>query len=311
MRTLFEFLNEYINEWKEDLGSQVVIIMGTPGCGKTYWMQHTGNKFFKTQGLKLNPKELDVDHTLKFFQIIDFPNFCHRLINYHSTTIFNKETGNSVHNKDAAWKTFIKNELNRYTELNKQNGGLDTNIPKLDLIDWDFVSPWLTRYFNAQDNQKDKVFHEFERAMYNEYFNKVFASDFSVRDEAKLEYNKELQNKLNSGSDVFIAISGAKFKHIKEISTICQQNGITCRIVYLNGSIEKAIGQDAKRDRSGGKDFVIEYAKNIEKVWNKLIDPSAEEYYKNNGIYNIYEFIDSAADDVESYPVWKLKQIYK
>ena len=49
-------LIEYINEWKEDLSAQVIMIMGTPGCGKTWWMQHNGIRFFKTQGIKLNPK---------------------------------------------------------------------------------------------------------------------------------------------------------------------------------------------------------------------------------------------------------------
>ena len=86
MKTLVEF----INEWKEDLGNQVIMIMGTPGCGKTYWMQHNGIKFFKKQGIKLNPKELDIDHTLKIFQIIDFPKFCDRLIKYPSSSVINK-----------------------------------------------------------------------------------------------------------------------------------------------------------------------------------------------------------------------------
>ena len=51
-------LKEFINEWRDDLGNQVIMIMGTPGCGKTYWMQHNGIRFFKSQGITLNPKEL-------------------------------------------------------------------------------------------------------------------------------------------------------------------------------------------------------------------------------------------------------------
>lgn len=304
-------LLEFINEWKEDMGSQVIMIMGTPGCGKTYWMQHNGIKFFKTQGITLNPKELDIDHTLKFFQIVDFPNFCHRVINYKNTTIFNKGNFKDAHNKNKAWTWFIENEKKRYTELNQSNGGLETNIPKVELIEYDFVAPWLSRYDNAKEDNKEKVFNEFVKIMYAEYFNKVFASDFSVRDEAKSEYKGNLVNKINSKSDVFVAISGAKFKTIKEIADLCLNNHLTCRIVYLHGSVEKAIGQDAKRERSGGKDFVVDYANKIDKVWSKLIDKSADEYYKNNGIYNIYEFVDEKEDDILSYPVWKLKQIYK
>ena len=304
-------LVEYINEWKEDLTSQVIMIMGTPGCGKTYWMQHNGIRFFKSQGIKLNPKELDIDHTLKYFQIIDFPNFCSRLINYKSTTIFNKGNFKDAHNKDKAWEMFIDNEKKRYTELNEKNKGLATNIPKVELVKYDFIAPWLTRYDNAKEDQKDKVFKEFVSVMYDEYFNKVFASDFSVRNQAKAEYNADMIKKIASKSDVFIAISGAKFSHIKEIAELCKLNKLTCRVVYLHGSLEKAIGQDAKRERSGGKDFVVDYANKIDGVWEKLIDPSSEEYYKKHNIYNVYELVDEKANDIESYPVWKLEKVYK
>lgn len=305
MKTLVEF----INEWKEDLGNQVIMIMGTPGCGKTYWMQHNGIQFFKKQGIILNPKELDIDHTLKIFQIIDFPKFCDRVIKYKSTSVMNKK--GSVHNNKNAWKTFIDNEKERYTKLNKANKGLDTNIPDLDKLDYEFIAPWLTRYENASNENKSKVFDEFTKVMFKEYFNKVFASDFSVRDEAKEQYNKDFIEKLGNKNDAFVAISGAKFKTIKEIADICKENNTTCRIVYLNGSVEKAVGQDARRERSGGADFVIDYAEKINKVWDKLIDPSSDEYYKNNNIYTIYEFEDTNADDIMAYPAWSLKKIYK
>lgn len=302
-------LTEYINEWKEDLGNQVIMIMGTPGCGKTYWMQHNGIRFFKKQGITLNPKELDIDHTLKLFQIIDFPKFCDRVIKYKSMSIMNKN--GSVHNNKNAWKTFIDNEKERYTKLNKANYGLDTNIPDLDKLDYKFIAPWLTRYENASNENKSKVFDEFSKVMFKEYFNKVFASDFSVRGEAKEQYNRDLIEKLGNKNDAFVAISGASFKTIKEIADICKQNNTTCRIVYLNGSVEKAVGQDARRERSGGANFVIDYAEKINKVWDKLIDSSADEYYKNNGIYTIYEFEDTNAYDILAYPVWSLKKIYK
>lgn len=302
-------LAEYINEWKEDLGNQVIMIMGTPGCGKTYWMQHNGIRFFKKQGITLNPKELDIDHTLKLFQIIDFPKFCDRVIKYKSMSIMNKN--GSVHNNKNAWKTFIDNEKERYTKLNKANYGLDTNIPDLDKLDYKFIAPWLTRYENASNENKSKVFDEFSKVMFKEYFNKVFASDFSVRGEAQEQYNRDLIEKLGNKNDAFVAISGASFKTIKEIADICKQNNTTCRIVYLNGSVEKAVGQDARRERSGGANFVIDYAEKINKVWDKLIDSSTDEYYKNNSIYTIYEFEDTNAYDILAYPVWSLKKIYK
>ena len=306
MKSLIEFLNEH----KEDLGSQVIMIMGTPGCGKTYWMQHNGIRFFKSQGITLNPKELDIDHTLKYFQIIDFPRFCSRVLNFKNASIINKR-GLDVHNRKSAWEAFITNEQDRYESLNTTNKGLATNVPRLEQIDYNFVAPWISRYENAAIPNKKKIFDEFVSVMFKEYFNKVFASDFSVRSEAKVQYNKELIDKINSNSDVFVAISGAKFDTIKEISELCKDLGITCRIVYLNGSVEKAVGQDARRERSGGAAFVMDYATKIENVWNVLIDPAAPEYYKKIGIYSIYEFKDKYADDVLSYPTWELDRIYK
>ena len=302
-------LLEYILEWKEDLGNQVIMIMGTPGCGKTYFMDHNGIKFLKSQGIKINPKQLDIDHTLKYFQIIDFPKFCKRVINYKSTTISNSK--GSIHNNKSAWNTFIENEQKRYTELNRSNNGLETNIPKLNQLDYEFIAPWLSRYENASEDNQEKVFNEFVHAMFIEYFNKIFASDFSVRGEAKEEYNKKLIQKIDNTTDVFAAISGAKIDVIRDISNICKERGITCRIIFLNGTVEKAIAQDAKRERSGGKDFVIDYADKIEGVWSQLIDSSSENYFKKLGIYNMYEMFDLNEDDINAYPAWKLKKIYK
>lgn len=303
-------LIEYINEWKEDLNNQVIMIMGTPGCGKTYWMDHNGIKFFKSQGIKINPRELDIDHTLKYFQLLDFPKFCYRVINFKESTLSDFDD-KQPHNTKNIWNLFVKKEIERYTELNAANKGLETNIPKIEEIEYNFVAPWLTRYENAKQDKKRDVLNEFTNVMYKEYFNKVFASDFSVRGEAKAEYNINLRKKLDNGTDAFLAISGAKMKHIVEIADICKEKGMTCRIVFLNGSLEKAIGQDAKRERSGGKNFVVDYAEKIQKVWNELIDPSSKSYFKNLGIYNIYELEDEDANDIQSWPKWKLKKIYK
>ena len=156
MKSLVEFLTEH----KEDLGSQVIMIMGTPGCGKTYWMQHNGIRFFKSQGITLHPKELDVDHTLKLFQILDFPKFCDRVLNYKNASVMNNR-GEDVHNKKNAWETFLDNELERYTKLNYANHGLDSNIPDIHKIQYDFVAPWISRYENASIQNKERVFDEF------------------------------------------------------------------------------------------------------------------------------------------------------
>lgn len=311
MISLAEYINDsIINEWKEDIGKQVIIIIGTPGCGKTYWMQHNGIKFFQTQGIKLNPKELDVDHTLKYFQLLDFPKFCKRLIEFGTTTILDKN-GKDVHNNDKAWKTFIDNETERYTELNKSNGGLETNIPNLSLIEYKDLASYISRYEKAQESKKESVLNEFIKFMSKKYFDKVFASDFSVRGEAKEQYNKNLIEKIIGDADVFAALSGAKFSHIQQIADLCKENNITLRLVYLNGSVKKAVYQDDNRSRSGGANFVIDYAKKIENVWNEMINPSSDTYYKKHNIYTIYEFTDTNENDFTEFPNWKLKKIYK
>jgi hypothetical protein len=89
----------------------------------------------------LNPKELDIDHTLKFFQNLDFPRFCSRVLNFKRASISNKE-GVDVHNRKSAWDAFIANEQDRYERLNSTNkpasisdsySNLETNVDGVTL----------------------------------------------------------------------------------------------------------------------------------------------------------------------------------
>lgn len=300
-------LVEFIYEWKDDLTPQIIIIMGTPGCGKTFWMQHNGVKFFKDEcGITLNPMELDIDHTLKKFQLEEFPNFCDRLISYKYYTITDNITGNAVHNNKMAWKAFIDNEQERFKELNLKFGGNDSNVPDLSKIDYAFCAPYISRYYNAQKSEKQKVLNEFIDVMKKEYFDKVFASDFSVRGKAKEEYNNNLIKKIKDiNGDVFIAISGAKMSTIDEIVSLAPKSS-TVRIVYLNGNVDKAVRQDAKRERSGGEKFVRDYANKIDKVWSEL-----KNTFSDKGINCIYEFEDKRANDLQSPPEWNMIKIHK
>ena len=300
-------LVEFIYEWKDDLTPQIIIIMGTPGCGKTFWMQHNGVKFFKDEcGITLNPMELDIDHTLKKFQLEEFPNFCDRLISYKYYTITDNITGNAVHNNKMAWKAFIDNEQERFKELNLKFGGNDSNVPDLSKIDYAFCAPYISKYYNAQKSEKQKVLNEFIDVMKKEYFDKVFASDFSVRGKAKEEYNNNLIKKIKDiNGDVFIAISGAKMSTIDKIVSLAPKSS-TVRIVYLNGNVDKAVRQDAKRERSGGEKFVRDYANKIDKVWSEL-----KNTFSDKGINCIYEFEDKRANDLQSPPEWNMIKIHK
>lgn len=291
--------------------------MGTPGCGKTYWMQHTAYNFFrKVDGITLSARELDVDHTLKKYQLAVFPIFCNRVLNYKSMVVIDGQTGKNIHNNALAWQSFLKNEQQRFDVLNREFSGNENNIPNLSKIDYNFCAPYISRYYNATEEAQPAIEKEFIKAMEKKYFNEVFASDFSVRSEAKAEYDDNLVQKIiEENNDVIIAISGAKMKHI---NTICnsamhknKETDKTVRIVFLNGSVDKAVYQDSKRERSGGEKFVREYAKKIENVWAALTNPESPDYFKNKNIYKMYELKDANANDELSYPVWKLHKVYE
>ena len=142
--------------------------------------------------------------------------------------------------------------------------------------------------------------------MKKEYFDKVFASDFSVRGKAKEEYNNNLIKKIKDiNGDVFIAISGAKMSTIDKIVSLAPKSS-TVRIVYLNGNVDKAVRQDAKRERSGGEKFVRDYANKIDKVWSEL-----KNTFSDKGINCIYEFEDKRANDLQSPPEWNMIKIHK
>lgn len=60
-QNLFEKL---ILEHRNDLKPIICIIIGGPGAGKTYWMQHKADAFLWQQF-----KQLDIDHTLQKYQL--------------------------------------------------------------------------------------------------------------------------------------------------------------------------------------------------------------------------------------------------
>lgn len=151
--------------------------------------------------------------------------------------------------------------------------------------------------------------------MEKEYFKKVFAGDFSVRGEAKEEYNENLIQKIvRENNDVIICISGAKMKHINTLCQSAMNKGVatdkTVRLVFLNGSVDKAVYQDSTRDRSAGEEFVRQYAERIETVWHELMDPNSPNYFKKKNIYKVYELKDIHADDELSHPAWKLVKTF-
>ena len=121
-----------------------------------------------------------------------------------------------------------------------------------------------------------------------------------------IKNNNDLIKKIKDiTGDVFIAITGAKMDTIDKIVSLAPKSS-TVRIVYLNGNVDKAVIQDAKRERSGGEKFVRDYASKIEKVWGEL-----KNTFKDKGIKCIYEFKDNRADNLNKHPDWRLFKIYK
>ena len=98
----------------------------------------------------------------ELFTVVDFPKFCYRLINYKGTCIIDR-SNKDVHNNKLAWKIFIENDLH-------------IDVQKLDAIDYQFVSPWMTRYDNATNENKVKVLQLFVDVMYEKYFQSIFVN---------------------------------------------------------------------------------------------------------------------------------------
>ena len=111
----------------------------------------------------------------ELFTVVDFPKFCYRLINYKGTCIIDR-SNNDVHNNKLAWKIFIENEKGRYEALNQANEDLHIDVQKLDAIDYQFVSPWMARYDNATNENKEKVLQLFVDVMYEKYFQSIFVN---------------------------------------------------------------------------------------------------------------------------------------
>ena len=53
---------------------------------------------------------------------------------------------------------------------------LHIDVQKLDAIDYQFVSPWMTRYDNATNENKVKVLQLFVDVMYEKYFQSIFVN---------------------------------------------------------------------------------------------------------------------------------------
>ena len=139
-----------------------------------------------------------------------------------------------------------------------------------------------------------------------EYFDDLFASDFSVRQYSKAEYKKDFQSKLNGElegldfvgpSDVIIAITGDELKKFEEIVEVCgKTHNIT--VVYLDVPEEMSVRQDSERKRSLGEKMVKQILGDVRSTWKELIDA-----YKGLGITKLVHMV---TDPDLKHPQWKV-----
>lgn len=307
MKELKEFLVEslMINEFKQDLKPQTIIVMGGPGAGKTYWMEKEAKSFFKRNGHDY--KRLDSDHNLEVVQRENCKRVAFEIMNNCRT-----DSRSPFRTQGETFYNLIQDLQKDFDETSKKNGSPLTELSKIELK---WCKPWLKRYTEAVEDYKQAVYDEYERAFFKEYFHKIFASDFSKRHISKAAYAKDMVKKLHNVQDVegasvllsndtIVAITGDKISKIEEIVSLTQ--GTSVVVVYLNIPEEISVAQDAKRSRSVGPQMIHDKLEGIHKTWEELV-----RSYDERGIFRMYELVPSEQSLKAGKIIgWEIKKQY-
>lgn len=278
-----ELFEKLILEHCNDLKPIICIIIGGPGAGKTYWMQHKADAFLWQQF-----KQLDIDHTLQKYQL----ETCNEVADELITSLSDYEV--CVNNTKRAFnkvKQEIQNCLNDRTDR-VGSFGMYIDITNID-VDSRIGNRTLWEWAKAMDKiDKDDKFEEFlskyKNEFYKTYFKTIFASDFSKRDKASVEYEKNLSTKLsddifNNNNSTCIAITGKSESDIKWIIDQVKHTDSVISIVYIDTPLEDAILYDKKRDRTVGEQFVRDAMGKISMTWDEL-----KQDYENMGIWKMF-----------------------
>ena len=293
-------LLQYITEFKTDLMPQCVVVIGGPGAGKTYWMNNSSKKFFQNN---ITPRKLDSDWNLAKFQ--------KQHMNELAENLLKSILPNSVSNASTRKQAF-NDVLSQ--EQEKMNATVDygriSAMLDISSIKFSFVKAWADRYFNAIDSKKEDVLGLYLKAFRKEYFDDLFASDFSVRKYSKAEYKKDFQEKLRGEmkdiefvgpSDIIIAITGDDIQKFQDIVDVCgSTHSIT--VVYLNVPAEMSVRQDAERKRTMGEKLVRSILADVHKTWDILVTE-----YKALGITKLVEM---KTDPDLKHPQWEVAKEY-
>lgn len=291
-------LLQYLTEFKQDLMPQCVVVIGGPGAGKTYWMNNNAKKFFQNN---ITPRKLDSDHNLEKFQKKHMNEFAEQIMR----AILPEAVSDAKSRKKA-----FQDALAQEQEAMNAAVGYGKISKMLDIsdVDYEFVKTWSDRYSNAQDSKKEEVLGLYLKAFSKEYFDDLFASDFSVRKYSKEEYKKDFQSKLRGElegldfvgpSDVIIAITGDELKKFEDIVNVCgKTHSIT--VVYLDVPEEMSVRQDAERKRSLGEKMVKQILADVRSTWKELIDA-----YKGLGITKLVHMVTNPE---LKHPVWRIEK---
>lgn len=293
-------LLQYLTEWKQDLMPQCVVVIGGPGAGKTYWMNNSSKKFFQNN---ITPRKLDSDHNLEKFQKKHMNEFAEQIMR-----AILPEAVSDAKSRKKAFQVALSQEqeaMDAAVDYGKISKMLDISD-----IDYEFVKTWADRYSNAQNSKKDDVLGLYLKAFSKEYFDDLFASDFSVRKYSKAEYKKDFQSKLRGElegldfvgpSDVIIAITGDELKKFEDIVNVCgKTHNIT--VVYLDVPEEMSVRQDAERKRSLGEKMVKQILADVRSTWKELIDA-----YKGLGITKLVHMVTNPE---LKHPDWQVEKEY-
>lgn len=273
-------------EHKNDLKPIVCIIMGGPGVGKTYWMKKIADDFLWQQF-----KQLDIDHTLQKYQLETCNDVAMALITSLSGhSVFSENTKQNF----ESVRENIQNLLNERTDK-VGSFGMYIDISKINLnskIGNSTLWEWAKRMDKiTKRDYRDEFLRKFKKEFYKTFFKSIFASDFSKRDRASQEYDQTLYTKL--GNDIFnnnnstcIAITGKSINDIDWIISAVKHTDSVISVVFLDGTLELAVSQDMRRDRTVGREFIENTMVSIKETWKVLT-----ETYENKGIWKLFHII--------------------
>lgn len=300
MIDLSKYLSEsMLNEFKQDMQPQVFVLMGKPAAGKTSFANNGG--ISRLAKREVQTRKLDSDNNLKVEQLKSCDELAMAILVSCNSWSANDGT------KKKIFRDLIAETQEKMDELSDKGGSTRTELGK---IEWGFCKGWISRYEKAAEDQKDKVITEFQKAFREEYFESVFANDYSRRSIGKAQYKKDFQAKLRgirdiegtefvSPTDVAVAITGDDIDKIDAIVDIAKEMGSIVSVIYLDCSIETSIRNDIKRGKEGGRTvgekIIREKAAGIDETWKEL-----EATFKDHGIFRMWHMVEGPRSNEEN-----------